>query len=108
VDAAAEALESGIATEIGMDGVAGDREAGTANIPLAKVGQQLLVPAAQAGVFERDLSSGGSGKPDAEKPQPVEAGGGEPIKLRIATSSSVAGRPNWRERSVSRTRVLIW
>src|SRR5690348_9108516 len=83
VDAATEALQRGGAAEIGMDRIARHGKAGSANILVCKVRQDMSELLTPLSIGERDASPLGAYLPDAEEPNPVESSFSELVELGI-------------------------
>ena len=75
--------QCGVAAEILVHRVAGDRETGAGDVLLAQVRQRLLELAAPLGIRARDLLRRRAGLPDAEEPDPVETHLGQAIQLGV-------------------------
>jgi hypothetical protein len=78
-----QAGEGGVATQIGMHRVSGDRKPGARDIVLAQVRQRLLELVPPIGLRSRHLLSGWSGAPHAQEPDPVESHLGHAVQVRI-------------------------
>ena len=88
--------ESRVAAEVGVHGVAGDREAGAGDVVVDEVRERLVKLAAPFGIGARDSLGGEPGLPDAEQPDPVESQLGQPVELGVG---NVVKRRNPSERA---------
>ncbi len=79
----AQAGQRGVAAEILVHRVAGDREPGAGDVFLAQVRQRLLEFACATRHCCANLLAGRAGLPDAEEPDPVETHLGQAIQLGV-------------------------
>ena len=79
----AQSGQRGVAAEILVHRIAGDRETGAGDVLLAQVRQRLLELAAPLGIGARDLLRRRASLPDAEEPDPVETHLGQAIQFGV-------------------------
>ena len=79
----AQAGQRRISSEVGMHGVAGDREAGSGDVLLAQVRQRLLELSAPLAIGARHPLPGRPGAPHAQEPDPVEPHPGRAVQLGV-------------------------
>ena len=72
-----------VAAEVGMHGVAGDREAGAGDVLLAQVRQRLLELLPPLAIGARHPLPGRPGLPHAQEPDPVEPHLGQAVQLGV-------------------------
>ena len=79
-----QTLQGGVAAKIPMHRVALDGEGRAANVRrLVQVGQDLAIVPGPVRVGPRDRETCGSGLPDAQQPDPVEAEFGDLVERRV-------------------------
>ncbi len=83
LEAPAEPGERLVSAEVLVDPVVPDREAGAADVCLAKVGEDAVVLGEPLGLRPRDAPGRLAGLPDAEEPDEVEPVRGQPVELRV-------------------------
>ena len=84
------------------------REPGTGDVLFPQVRQRPLKFLAPPGIGARNPLPCQTGLPNTQKPDPVKTQFRQAIQSGIWNVIQVAARSNLRDRSVSRTRVLIW
>jgi len=72
-----------VASQAGIDGVAGDREPGAGDVVVGQVGQGVQEFPAPLRVGARHLPPGRAGLPDAQQPHPVEPQVGHPVERAV-------------------------
>src|SRR5262249_35710736 len=83
IDSAAQAVESCIATEIGMRGVAGDGKGRTCDVVRLKIRKDLAEFCEPLRILTRNFPRCSSRLPHTKEPEPVEAHIGQTIEFRI-------------------------
>jgi hypothetical protein len=83
LQAPAEPGERLVPTEVLMDPVVLDREAGAADVLLAEVGEDAVVLGEPLGPRPRDAPGRVARLPDAEEPDEVEPVRGQLVELRV-------------------------
>ena len=72
-----------VASEVGRDGIGGDRESGAADVRLAQVRQRLLEFPPPLAVLARHPPAGLARTPHAQQPDPVEARAAPAVQLGV-------------------------
>ncbi len=85
--------QRGIAAEILVNVIGGDRETGPGDVLFAQVRQRLLELAAPLGIRTRDLLRTQASLPDAEEPDPVETHLDQTIQFSVGYIIERGGAP---------------